>query len=90
MFLACSGAHQVQIRRRGRRGVTEHSGFSVHGLVLQEVSETEAKTTHVINMGTAGKSGVMGQKNVKCHRSFLSNRLKHPIRLLHPSFLDLY
>lgn len=40
-------------------------------LFCREVSKTEAKTTHVVNMGTAGKSGLMGQRNVKSHRSFI-------------------
>lgn len=30
-------------------------------LFCREVSKTEVKTTHVANMGAAGKSGVMGR-----------------------------
>lgn len=40
-------------------------------LFCRGVSKTEVKTTHVVNMVTAGKSGVMGQRNVKSHRSFI-------------------
>lgn len=58
-------------------------------LFFREVSETEAKT-YVINTGTAGQCGFIGQRNVKSHRSFLANRLKQPIRLAHPSFIHLY
>lgn len=40
-------------------------------LFCREVSKTEVKTTYVVNMGTAGKRGVMGQRNVQSHRSFI-------------------
>lgn len=40
-------------------------------LFFREISITEVKTPHAVNMGTAGKSGVMVQRNVKSHRSFI-------------------
>ena len=44
---------------------------------------TEVNTTHAINMGTAGKSGVMGQRNVRRRTSLIHRAKKIPKLTLH-------
>ncbi|KAK5901942.1 hypothetical protein CesoFtcFv8_007251 [Champsocephalus esox] len=59
---------QQQPLRTGRRQPQDDPAHCITG--NREVSKTEVKTTHV-NMGTAGESGFMGQRNVKSYRYFI-------------------
>lgn len=69
--LNCKSEKERDKREEDKRLQNIQAAFLFMGLLCREVSKTEVKTTHVVNMGTAGKSGVMGQRNVKSHRSFI-------------------
>lgn len=69
--LNCKSEEEGDKRERHEGSQNIQAAFLSVMLFCREVSKTEVKTTHVVNMGTAGKSGVMGQRNVKSHRSFI-------------------
>lgn len=68
---ACSLLRVLNCMEEDKGAQNIQAAFLFMVLFCREVSKTEVKTTHVVNMGTAGKSGVMGQRNVKSHRSFM-------------------
>lgn len=56
-------------QRGDKKNRTSQLLFCPQSCFAGRFSKTHVKTTHVVNAGTAGKCGVMGQRNVKSHWS---------------------